>query len=155
MRPDARFVGQPKQFWACVRTLSQWLGYTERGQGKIRVPSIEDIRSAFSELSLNVSQIVDTKGKPTPLASNLHLYFRHRADVLYEAVEPNLMRLDRARKAFNQIRRARLHTCPMPMNKQKGKKKAVAFLTAIVNMLIEENLNVCPCCYDPSVVCHN
>lgn len=35
------------------------------------------------------------------------------------------------------------------MNKQKGEKKAVALLTGIVNMLIEENLNGLPCCYDP------
>jgi len=40
----------------------------------------------------------------------------------------------------------------MPMNKQKGEKRAVAFLTAITNMLIEENLGGLPCCHDPRVL---
>ncbi|MFH0983097.1 MAG: hypothetical protein V2A79_16380 [Planctomycetota bacterium] len=35
------------------------------------------------------------------------------------------------------------------MNKQKGKKKAPAYLTSIVNMLIEANAGGLPCDYDP------
>jgi hypothetical protein len=103
-------------------------------------------------LNLNALQIVDTAGNPTPLATNLHDYFRHRADVLNNVVESNLMTLGQAQKTFNRIRRARRHHCPMPMNKQKGKKRAVAFFTAIVNMLIEENIHECPCCNDPRIL---
>lgn len=40
-------------------------------------------------------------------------------------------------------------SCPLPMNKQKGEKKAPAFLTGIVNMLIESNAEGLPCDYDP------
>jgi hypothetical protein len=35
------------------------------------------------------------------------------------------------------------------MNKQKGDKRAEAFLTGIVNMLIEQNAKGMPCDYDP------
>lgn len=35
------------------------------------------------------------------------------------------------------------------MNKQKGKKKAPAYLTGIINMLIENNSKGMPCDYDP------
>lgn len=35
------------------------------------------------------------------------------------------------------------------MNKQKGDKRAPAYLTSIVNMLIEANLEGLPCNYDP------
>ena len=35
------------------------------------------------------------------------------------------------------------------MNKQKGSKKAPAYLTGIVNMLIEANAGGLPCDYDP------
>ncbi len=35
------------------------------------------------------------------------------------------------------------------MNKQKGKKKTPAYLTGIVNMLIEANSKGLPCDYDP------
>ncbi len=31
MRPEERFLKQPKDFWAMVRTISQKLGYTVRG----------------------------------------------------------------------------------------------------------------------------
>ena len=152
MRPDARFAGKSKQFWACVRTISQWVGYTDRGKGAIKVPSVDEIRGAFNELHLNAQEIVDGAGSPTALAKNLHLYFEHRAGVLNEFVEPRLMNLQTAKAAFRRIRDGRPHACPMPHNKQKGKKKAVAYLTAITNMLIEENLEELPCNFDPRIL---
>ncbi len=38
MKPDKRFLRQPKSFWANVRSLSQKLGYTEGGQ--IKIPTL-------------------------------------------------------------------------------------------------------------------
>jgi hypothetical protein len=35
------------------------------------------------------------------------------------------------------------------MNKQKGEKQRIAFLTGIVNMLVEANIGDAPCNYDP------
>ena len=40
-------------------------------------------------------------------------------------------------------------TCPLPMNKQKGDKKARAYFTGIINMLIEANSEGLQCDYDP------
>ncbi len=37
----------------------------------------------------------------------------------------------------------------LPMNKQKGDKKAPAYFTACINMLIEANAEGLPCNYDP------
>ena len=39
--------------------------------------------------------------------------------------------------------------CPLPMNKQKGAKKNHAFLTGIVNMLVEASIGGTSCDYDP------
>ncbi|MGH8865669.1 MAG: DUF7690 domain-containing protein [Burkholderiales bacterium] len=39
MNPDPRFLAQSKEFWANVRTISQEVGYTQRGQGTIKVPT--------------------------------------------------------------------------------------------------------------------
>ena len=152
MLPDSRFIGQPKSFWACVRTTSQWLGYTDKKQGTIRVNSVQDIQHAFSELGLNAGEIIDSNGEATALAKLLHSYFVHRADVLNNYVKPRLMDLARAKKTFQGIYRARKYECPLPMNKQKGKKKAYAFLTGITNMLIEENLAGLPCNFDPRIL---
>jgi hypothetical protein len=152
MRPDGRFVGQPKQFWACVRTISQWVGYTERGKGSIKVLSVDQIRDAFKELNLNAREIIDESGAPTKLAKNLHQYFEYRARILNELVRPRLMNLQKAKAAFERIRDARPHACPMSQNKQKAEKKGVAYLTAITNMLIEENLGELPCNFDPRIL---
>ena len=152
MRPDTRFVEKSKQFWACVRTISQLVGYTDRGKGSIKVPSVAAIRDAFEKLSLNAHEIVDDSGVPTTLAIDLHDYFEHRAGVLNGFVQPRLMTLKKAKAAFKRIHAARPHMCPMPQNKQKGEKKAVAYLTAITNMLIEENLGALKCNFDPRVL---
>jgi len=42
-----------------------------------------------------------------------------------------------------------IRACLIPMNKQKGDKKAPAFPTAMVNMLIEQNAEGMTCDYDP------
>lgn len=43
MTPEVRFKNQAKDFWANVRLLSQQLGYTVRGKGIIKVPTINAI----------------------------------------------------------------------------------------------------------------
>ena len=59
------------------------------------------------------------------------------------------MDADRARDIFEELQTKLSPTCPIPMNKQKGEKKAPAYLTGIVNMLIEANSDGLPCDYDP------
>jgi hypothetical protein len=152
MRPDLRFLGQSKAFWACVRTISQWIGYTVKGKGTIRVYSVQEIQQAFRDLELNAEEIIAANGIATPLGEKLHLYFVHRAEVLNNYVKPRLMNLARATETFQTISNARPHNCPIPMNKQKGEKKAPAFLTGITNMLIEENLDGLPCNFDPRIL---
>ncbi len=152
MRPDPKFIGQSKQFWACVRTLSQWIGYTDKGTRSIKVPTIEEILDAFKQLNLNGKEIADDSGNPTPLAINLHQYFVHRATALNDFVKPRLMNLTKAKAAFKRIQASGSHSCPIPLNKQKGKKKGVAYLTAITNMLIDENLGELTCNFDPRIL---
>jgi hypothetical protein len=152
MTPNPKFTALPKRFWASVRTLSQQVGYTNRGEGSVKVPSLSEMCDAFQNLRLNTQQLRSTDGKETELAQSLDAYFRFRAKVLNEHVKPRLMDLKRVTAEFNRIANARPHKCPMPKNKQKGNKKKVAFLTAIVNMLIEENLGNLPCNHDPRVL---
>lgn len=76
-------------------------------------------------------------------------YFVYRADVLNRLVEPRLMNADRARDTFTQLKNELCPSCPLPMNKQKGAKKAHAYFTGIINMIIEANAGSLPCDYDP------
>lgn len=149
MKPDQRFAKQGKPFWACVRSLSQKLGYTVRGKGRIKVHTVSQMRKGFVSLGLNPAAICDEKGKPTQLASLLHDYFQFRADVLETVAAKKLMNVAQAKALFEQYSRQFQPTRPSPMNKQKGDKKAPAFLTSLVNMVVEHHSKGADCDYDP------
>ncbi|MBI3664332.1 MAG: hypothetical protein HY234_14950 [Acidobacteria bacterium] len=149
MKPDTRFLKQPKYFWANVRSVSQHVGYTERSTGRIRVPSLKEIAKALEDLGLRSSHVIGEGNQPTELGANLAAYFEHRASVLYEVARPHLMNAAKARKIFRQLRKKLKPKWTVPMNKQKGTKKAEAYFTGIINMLIETNCEELPCDYSP------
>ena len=59
------------------------------------------------------------------------------------------MNKDQANLLFEKVKGDRNWACPLPTNKQTGSKKAPAFLTCIVNMLIEANSEGLTCDFDP------
>lgn len=168
MQPNPKFSNMPKSFWATVRTISQQIGYTVRLRGisQAKIPTIEEINQAFIALSLEPSAVIKDD-KPTQLTTDLIEYYKYRADVLNNFVEPRLMdavllkdkqgnplnqenpQPERAKEVFLELRQRLNPTCPLPMNKQKGEKKAEAYFTGIINMLIEENKGDAVCNYDP------
>lgn len=148
MKPNTKFSDMPKSFWATVRTVSQEVGYTIRGEGQVKVPTVKEIKKAFSSLKLD-PDIVAENGSPTKLTNDLIDYYNYRADVLNNFVEPRLMDAERAEIEFNKLYATLKPSCPIPMNKQKGEKRAPAYLTSIINMLVEANAEGLPCNYDP------
>lgn len=149
MKPDPRFLNQPKHFWANVRTISQHVGYTARGTRQILVPDLSVIVEALRELDLGTAHVVSKSGKPTALGQSLVAYFAHRAELLNKFVEPRLMNAEQAAEAFARVKKATKSKLAVPMNKQKGDKKKPAYLTAIVNMLIHANIGGADCDFDP------
>lgn len=149
MKPNNKFLGQPKHFWAHVRTISQEVGYTERTNKTIKIPTIKDVQSGFISLNLKTDHLFNSKNKLTDFGEVLFDYFEYRADVLNNFVKYSLMNKESAEVEFNKIRSRLDPKCPMPMNKQKAEKRNHAFLTCMVNMLIEENIGNTPCDYDP------
>jgi len=154
MKPDSRFLRQATTFWANVRAISETAGYTERGKGVVKAPTLSEMLSAMNTRDLGVEHIVDKKGKPTDLGNDLVAYFSYRAKVLNDHVEPRLMDVKRAKAEFNKLRKALKPTpdCPMPMNKQKKAKKAAAYLTCMVNMIVEAHSKGFQCDYDPQAL---
>ena len=151
MKPDPRFLRQPKHFWANVRSLSQKLRYTGDG-GQVKAYSLQTIATGLESLNLSAAHVVNGAGKPTELGIRLFDYFAHRAKVLNEYVQPRLMDKERACQEFETMK-ARLNPrCPTPMVKQKGDKYVPAYLTGIVNMLVEAGIGGCECNYDPQVL---
>lgn len=148
MEADARFRHLPKSFWADVRTIGEAVGYTLPRQNMVRSPTIEDIRKAYDKLGIGTTHLV-RRNQPTARGRTLVDYLEHRASVLNEYVAPRLMDVDRARAEFERLRSALNPSCPLPLNKQRGDKRAPAYLTGIVNMLVEAHSFGQPCDYDP------
>lgn len=149
MGPEGRFTNFDKSFWANVRSIGEALRYTARGTGQIKAYSIADMTMAMQKLRLDSSHIANADEEPTKLGQQLNEYFKFRADVLNNYVEPRLMDARRAETVFQTLRDQLDPKCPIPMNKQRGDKRAPAFLTGIVNMLIESNAAGIPCNFDP------
>jgi len=149
LKPDPRFLNQPKDFWAHVRLIGQEVGYTDRRTGEIRIPALEEVEACYRALSLRIGGISRGSNRPTELGISLFNYFRFRSELLLNAVEPFLMNAEQARRSFQSLRAKLKPLCPLPMNKQKGKKRKPAYLTGIINMLIEANSEGFPCDYDP------
>ena len=149
MKANTRFIGLDPIFWANVRSISETLRYTKRGDQKIRVYSLGDMIDAMETLGLEYKHLIDQNGHRTAFAKDLYDYFKHRAGVLNKHVEPRLMDAKRARDTFKQLQSKLSPRCPLPMNKQKDAKREHSFLTCIVNMLVENGINGLPCDYDP------
>lgn len=149
MNPNDKFTRLPKTFWANVRLLSQEIGYTEKGTNQIRIPSMNGIESKLDKFGIDIKRLQTQKINNRRLDELLQDYFAYRADVLNSYVEPRLMNVKDAKRIFREYFAKLKPSCPIPMNKQTGTKKAPAYLTGLVNMIIEANSQGLPCDYDP------
>lgn len=148
MRADLRFQNQSKSLWANVRSISQEVGYTVRGRGIVKIPSLEEMCRAMTGIGLSSTHLMDD-GAPTALATRLRDYFETRATLLNEFVEPRLMMADQAGPIFEELQERLDPSFPLPSNKQSGEKAGPALFTGIINMLIEAHVDGCPVDYDP------
>lgn len=154
MQPDLLFRDVGPVFWANVKTISQQSGYTNRAHGLTRSTIKRhdeiDIREAFRQLRLSTEHLFapGPMGSPTVLGAQLLDYFQYRADVLEQVAEPNLMDVAEARAAYRDVVQRHQPQRPPPMNKQKGDKAGPAYLTAIVNAIVESEVGD-DCDYDP------
>lgn len=152
MKPHPRFRAMPKLFWAYVRSISEWVGYTHRGTKKVKVPSPREIRECLLALQLAPESVVLSDSRLTELGGNLTAYFEQRAAVLNLEVEPSLMDAVQAASMFKRLRKELGVTAPIAMNKQKGKKRTPAYLTGMVAMLVDANRETWTCDHDPRVL---
>jgi hypothetical protein len=149
MKPNEQFVGLEKTFWAHVRSISERIGYTDRGTKEIKIPTIEELAKALEQLSLSPKHLWNNNGSPSSFGNQLHSYFVYRAHALNKIARPLLMDKHEAEALFNKVRKQLKSKIPIPMNKQKGDKKKPAYLTAIVNMLVNAHRGDFPCDVDP------
>jgi hypothetical protein len=134
MRALDEFRGLSPEFWALVKLVSQEIGYSERGTGRIKRYAPSTIAEVLRGRGLNphgYEQIIDHAAE----------YVAARAGLLENHIKPYLMDRDQARMVFEEVKRK---VSPPPwlltMNKQKGDKQHEAYLTCIVNMLTHATL---------------
>lgn len=128
------FRGMDASFWAFVKYVSENLGYTERGEGLVKKYPISTIKALCAERGINASDdiIIDTAQ-----------YSKMRADLLNRYAESMLMDAETASEEFKKwemFHRAENYHCKLPLNKQKGAMKQVAFFTAIINIIAEKTI---------------
>ena len=115
MKPNPSYTNLEPSFWATVRSISQKLGYTVRGKDEIKIPTADEIYSAFIDLELNPESI--KKGEqPTELATSLGEYFSYRAKTLNSFVQPRLMDIKRVKVEFNKLKKSlkQKNSCKSP-----------------------------------------
>ena len=149
MTADTRFLGLPKSFWAFVRLIGQECGYTKRGSNELLVPSRDAVEKQIAKIGITPACLDAPLPGGIKTWDRLVEYFTYRADLLRNVVEPNLMDATQAKKEFTALKKKLKPKCPLPMNKQKGKMRTPAYLTCLVNMLIEAAANGQECDYDP------
>lgn len=147
MKANPHFQNLPLEFWSNVKLISQQIGYFRKGT--FIIPNSQQITDIYTQRGLSTVKVVDENGSLTELGNLIIDYFSYRRDVLIADVEANLMRVAEAKEVFNNLKAEYNPKAPLPFNKQKGEKRDYAFLTGIVNILIEAHLEDIPCNYNP------
>lgn len=150
MKPEKQFLKQPPSFWANVRAISESVGYAAKGH--IIIPTVQDMIKAMEMRNLAKNHLVNNTDDLNDFGNLLQNYFQYRATILQDYVEPRLMDVKQAKSCYEKLRNQLSPKCPMPMNKQTGYKKSEAYLTCLVNMIIEANSAEFACNYDPRVL---
>ncbi|MFH1031767.1 MAG: hypothetical protein V1767_04315 [Chloroflexota bacterium] len=149
MKPNSEFINLPKNFWASVRLISQEVGYTGKSTGQIKIPAADEIDAKLRKFGIDFYRLREQKTEHGNFGQLFHDYFTYRAEILNTYVKPRLLNAAKAKKVFKKFFDELKPSCPIPMNKQKGKMKKPAYLTGLVNMLVEANAIGLPCDYDP------
>ena len=149
MKANLNFVNKDISFWANVRAVSEAVGYTNKESKKVLIYETENILKAIEKFKLKKELYFNDKMVPTKLTKDVCEYSDYRANILNNTVRNNFLNKDTAKELFEQLYQKHNPQCPIPMNKQKGDKKAPSYFTAMINILIEYELQGKIVDYDP------
>ena len=167
MRASDYWRRQDEQFWAYVRVLSEKRGYAKRGADSVAAFSLAECKVTLGELGRDPAVLDETD-----LGARLVDYFAYRAHELNDVARNNLLEANEAKELFSNIADkycttvTELHNnkgalvaveygvrggvnVRVPMNKQKGVKRELSFLTCMVNILFSYELQGQPFEDDP------
>lgn len=132
MRAFDEFRDAKRSFWAFISFVSEHLKYSKKGQ--IRRYSKEEIENLCATKGVYYSD---------SLINDALKYTNMRADLLTNFVKNNLMTGKEAHDEFEKLRpmyEDENFKCQLPLNKQKGEMRQIAYFTAIINILAEKTI---------------
>ena len=132
MRAFEEFVNAPAELWAFVKFVTESIGYTDRRTGAVRAYDVVEELCDRCNIDAPRQMIVDASE-----------YSYMRAELLNDFVSEQLMDAETARDEFlawEQLHRVQGYLCKLPLNKQKGDMRQVAFFTAIINIIAEKTI---------------
>lgn len=132
MRRFDKYADKDTGFWAVVKYVSESLGYSKGG--KVNTYSSKDIETALrkNRLFVDQDQIADVKD-----------YLDLRAELLNGHVESCLMDAATAKieyEKLSQIYSDEKFLSKLPLNKQKGEMRQIAYFTAMINIIAEKTI---------------
>ena len=128
------FKDSDASFWAFVRYISEYFGYTDRKKGAVKKYFDYEIKVLCNTKGINASD---------DMIKNAALYSEMRADLLNSRAKSNLMDAATTKQEFSELEtvyRLGNYHCKLPMNKQSGAMKQIAYLTAIINIIAEKTI---------------
>ncbi len=134
MQAFKEFKNMDPSFWAFVKYVSENLGYSERGTGIVKTFGLREVKQLCFNNNVNACD---------ELIQNTCAYIEKRASLLNNFVESMLMNATEASEVYaqwEQLHRCSNYYCKLPLNKQKGEMRQVAFFTAIINILAEKTI---------------
>lgn len=143
MQAFPEFRSMSPAFWAAVKFISEGLGYSARGQNLACTYSMDAIQDLMARNGILVEG---------DLLAAAKAYLDRRTDLLNRCVRASLMTVQEAQAAYENLYplwRSGGFRCKLPLNKQKGDKRQVAFFTAIINILTEDTLRRSPAARGP------
>lgn len=134
MKAFETFQGMDTTFWALVKFASENLGYTKRGKAQVKSYKYDEVKKLCNDNDIRI---------PDEQIQKVCDYSRERANILNNYVEKMLMTGDEAHQAFlncEEVYRNGCFQCKIPMNKQRGSMKQIAYFTAMINILAEKTI---------------
>jgi len=132
MQPNSQFTDRSQAFWAYAKLISEKLNYSQNGL--IKKYNTQEIIDKFTELGIEIN---------ISLLKDVIEYLDYRTILLNSIVKNLLMDVQTVSAQFkilHEIYTKYNFTCNLPMNKQKGEKKEIAYFSAIINILAEKTL---------------
>lgn len=132
MRRFEEFADRDAGFWAVVKYISELLGYSKGGA--VSTYATKEIESALSMNNLHIDHHQINKVKK---------YLDLRAALLNDYVKSCLMDAATAKLEYEklfQIYSSENYLSKLPLNKQKGEMKQIAYFTAMINILAEKTI---------------